>query len=211
MLEMLFDTYLIVWCLLWTSGSAATPIPTQDVVDLPSANTPIITAKSPSGVITTLIDIAEVMIQVVSQVMSNVEETEINFVESTLDQMASKFPQYNIMMYHDQSSTYNLKNNHHKHVEVNLIEFFDTTKGYEIFVFDTGTFNLAGDGGNRNWGWRGCYYQEQENPHIVHFDVKPMDCPPTATRTFDSLGVTQRYLYPNSLYFVMAVPLFFLF
>ena len=31
------------------------------------------------------------------------------------------------------------------------------TKGYEIYVFDSGTFWLAGDGGYENWAYAGCH------------------------------------------------------
>lgn len=43
----------------------------------------------------------------------------------------------------------------HSHFELGTVLSF--TKGYEIWVFDYGTFSLAGDGGYENWAIGGCF------------------------------------------------------
>ena len=43
----------------------------------------------------------------------------------------------------------------HYHQELDIGLGF--TKGYEIWVFDSGTFSLAGDGGYVNWAIGGCF------------------------------------------------------
>ena len=48
----------------------------------------------------------------------------------------------------------------HVHQELDLgklLGFIDLTQGYEIWVFDSGTFSLAGDGGYENWAFGGCF------------------------------------------------------
>ena len=45
----------------------------------------------------------------------------------------------------------------HHEVDIGSILGYDFTQGYEIWVFDSGTFSLAGDGGYENYAVNGCH------------------------------------------------------
>ena len=46
----------------------------------------------------------------------------------------------------------------HKELDIgNILGIHEFTQGYEIWVFDYGTFSLAGDGEFINWAYGGCY------------------------------------------------------
>jgi hypothetical protein len=61
----------------------------------------------------------------------------------------------NVLVYHNQDSGYNLYSATHAHVEFDII--FGFSQGYEVWVFDYGTFELAGDGGYQNWAIGGSF------------------------------------------------------
>jgi hypothetical protein len=68
-------------------------------------------------------------------------------------------PSKNVIMFHDQDSTVDFQGADHEHIEFDL-DFFSSTKGYETYVFDSGTFTLAGDGGTMNWLFMGNYLRD---------------------------------------------------
>jgi hypothetical protein len=61
----------------------------------------------------------------------------------------------NVLVYHNQDSGYDLHSATHAHVEFDII--FGFSQGYEVWVFDYGTFELAGDGGYQNWAIGGSF------------------------------------------------------
>ena len=81
-------------------------------------------------------------------------DMEPRFTQGVVDDLAKKNPGKNVIIFHAQCSKTNFKNSQHKHVEVNLAT--SGTKGYEILIFESGTFDLCGDGGFRNWAFSGC-------------------------------------------------------
>lgn len=86
--------------------------------------------------------------------LSKDKQNEADYVKSTRDQLAAKYPKKNILLFHNQKSVAKLNGGTHTHSELPIS--FDRTKGYEIWVFDTGSFDLAGDGGELNWAFAGC-------------------------------------------------------
>ena len=90
--------------------------------------------------------------------------------------IANQYPSKNCIVFHDQSSTFSFctffifchgyppfasgwlssaPDAVHVHQELNIGLGF--TQGYEIWVFDSGTFSRAGDGGFINWAFEGCF------------------------------------------------------
>ena len=74
-------------------------------------------------------------------------------------QLNLEFPDKNVIIYHDQDSTVNFEGGDHDHFEFD-IGVLGFTKGYETYVFDSGTFTLAGDGGTMNWLFMGNYMKD---------------------------------------------------
>jgi hypothetical protein len=81
------------------------------------------------------------------------------FTQQMVRELRSKYPNKNVLIYHDQKSKFNGVNVAHQHVECSL-DFFTTTQGYEVDVFDSGTFTLVGDGGYINWCFDGNYVHD---------------------------------------------------
>jgi hypothetical protein len=61
----------------------------------------------------------------------------------------------NVLVYHNQDSGYDLYDATHAHYELDIGLGF--TQGYEVWVFDYGTFELVGDGGYANWAIGGSF------------------------------------------------------
>ena len=96
----------------------------------------------------------EQSIQAVLNAIAMDKEMEPRFTQKVVDDLVKKNPGKNVIIYHAQCSKTNFKNSQHQHVEVNLATA--GTKGYEVHVFESGTFDLCGDGGYRNWAFTGC-------------------------------------------------------
>lgn len=64
-----------------------------------------------------------------------------------------------------------LVNADHQHVEFAL-GVLDFTKGYEIYVFDSGIFYRAGDGGYNNWCTEGEFDLYDDKMEIVYYDCE---------------------------------------
>jgi hypothetical protein len=64
----------------------------------------------------------------------------------------------NVLIFHDQASNAQLNGGVHQHYELSINKL-GGTKGFEVWVFDDGTFERAGDGGYSNWGFTGCFEQ----------------------------------------------------
>ena len=74
-------------------------------------------------------------------------------------------------MYHDQDSAYELYGAQHKHVEFDL-EAPLGTMGYEIWIFDYGTFQRAGDGGYLNWAYNGNAYATNDEGGVQFYMIQ---------------------------------------
>ncbi|KAK5166984.1 uncharacterized protein LTR77_007713 [Saxophila tyrrhenica] len=83
-------------------------------------------------------------------------EREAAFTQGTVANSMSQAPTKNVLVYHDQGSTFTPSGDvQHEHYQLDLD--LGGTKGYEILVFDSGTFKLAGDGGFINWCYGGSF------------------------------------------------------
>jgi len=82
---------------------------------------------------------------------------EQQFTQGVVNKLRIKHPEKNVIVYHNQKSDASgLVNAAHQHYELDLPRS-PGTKGYEIFVFDSGHFHRAGDGGFENWAYDGAF------------------------------------------------------
>lgn len=58
-------------------------------------------------------------------------------------------------------------NGYHQHVELPLTDSLGTM-GYEVWVFESGTFELVGDGGYENWCFNGDYDRTSDTEVIFY-------------------------------------------
>jgi hypothetical protein len=109
-----------------------------------------------------LVDIAEIIVEVIDGLIKNINSyredalaAQRDFTTRTMASLERRYPQKNRLIFHNQDSITRLSPDAvHRHQELDLGLGF--TKGYEIWVFDSGTFSLVGDGGFENWGYGGC-------------------------------------------------------
>jgi hypothetical protein len=80
-------------------------------------------------------------------------------------QLTLEYPDKNVIIYHNQDSTVDFQGESHDHFELD-IGVLSFTKGYETYVFDSGTFTRAGEGGFINWSFAGNFVQ---NDNVVVF------------------------------------------
>ncbi|ETI24373.1 hypothetical protein G647_03742 [Cladophialophora carrionii CBS 160.54] len=85
----------------------------------------------------------------------DIEEAEGQFTRGIVSNLRDQYPTMNVLVYHNQDCGYDLYDATHAHVEFDIALGF--TKGYEVWVFDHGTFNLVGDGGYQNWAIGGSF------------------------------------------------------
>jgi hypothetical protein len=102
----------------------------------------------------------------IGQLVAQEHATESAFTQALVAQLTRQYPDKNVVVYHDQDCKFNGVNAVHQHVECNL-SFFSTTQGYEVQIFDSGTFTLVGDGGYLNWCFGGNY---NRNGNFVQFN-----------------------------------------
>jgi hypothetical protein len=88
------------------------------------------------------------------------------YTQALVAELISENPGRNVLMYHNKDSQFNSGNIVYRdYVECDI--HFHMTQGYEVYVFDTGTFNLAGDGGYINWAFMGNF---ERQGHFVQFN-----------------------------------------
>jgi hypothetical protein len=80
-------------------------------------------------------------------------------------QLTLEYPDKNVIIYHNQDSTVDFQGESHNHFELD-IGVLGFTKGYETYVFDSGTFTRAGEGGFINWSFAGNFVQ---NDNVLVF------------------------------------------
>jgi hypothetical protein len=103
----------------------------------------------------------------IGQLGAKEHDIESAFTQSMVAKLTRQYP--DIIIYHDQDSQFNGVNginSVHIHVECSL-DFFSWTQGYEVQVFDSGTFTAVGDGGYLNWCFGGNY---ERNGNTVTFN-----------------------------------------
>ena len=100
-------------------------------------------------------------------------DAEANFTQSMLADLRGRYPDRNVLIYHDTDTQTNLVNGVHKHVECDLGLGF--TQGYEVWLFDSGDFTRAGDGGFINWAFSGNCVQDFEGSHATDPSYRKRD------------------------------------
>ena len=108
-----------------------------------------------------------------SQEIKNCEkqhELEIAFTQTVVQNISGSLPGWNVMMYHDDDSTVNFHNYSMNSTELDL-HCFGKHQGYTIYVFESGTFTLAGDGGYENWAFAGSF--QQNGADVTFFSMNP--------------------------------------
>lgn len=113
-------------------------------------------------------ELIEQLTQKISEYNDNEQVAEGVFTCGVVTQLREKFPDKNVIIYHDQDSIATFGGATHYHLEFDLKLGF--TKGYEIYVFDYGTFVRAGDGGNNNWRMAGNI--ERQDNKVKFWPVK---------------------------------------
>ena len=111
--------------------------------------------------ILTVINIIHEIVDIISEIdeLKDQHKRESNFTQATVAELRDEYPTMNVMVFHNQDSVTNFKGGNHTHYESVLgkVPIIGTTltQGYEIRVFDHGTFHRAGDGGFVNWCFDG--------------------------------------------------------
>lgn len=133
------------------------------------------TASAPSSkrqldIAADILSIVDSVFDIVSSIDDAQHDQEGAFTQQTVADLAAQYPTYNILVYHDQDSGFEYVNGYHQHVELELVDGLGTTKGYEVWVFESGTFSLAGDGGFENWCFQG-YWDEPEEGYVEFYSM----------------------------------------
>jgi hypothetical protein len=90
--------------------------------------------------------------------VSSIENDELaevhqaSFTQGVCQYLSSEYPTKNVLIYHNQTAIFNGVNSVHRSLE---LPFYSKNKTYEIQLFDSGTFTLAGDSGYHNWAFCG--------------------------------------------------------
>lgn len=109
------------------------------------------------------------------------------FATSMAYELATRIPSKNVVVYQDPDSVYNFTNTFHFHHEVNHTNGHNT-KGFDIHVFNEGTFHRAGDGGFVNWAFVGNFTRDSDRD-LTFFPRNPWVAPfvaPTPYKDFES-------------------------
>ncbi len=122
------------------------------------------------AIIKTALLAADAVIKLFDEI-KDVKAAEQQFTKSTVDKLAQMYPGKNIMMVHSAHDA-NFVNSAQTHVELKLVLSF--TQGYDVYVFDSGTFTLKGDRGFENWCFIGNYnWDSVHNGNFVSFSKIP--------------------------------------
>jgi hypothetical protein len=97
-----------------------------------------------------VIKLVEAGINIHDRIEKQQDDAVEQFTAGVVAKLAIQFPNKNILMYHNADSQFSGVNVNHRHVEMNL-HSLGKTQGYEVQIFDSGTFTLEGDGGFINW------------------------------------------------------------
>ncbi|KAJ9612273.1 hypothetical protein H2200_003870 [Cladophialophora chaetospira] len=110
----------------------------------------------------TILRIIDTVIELIKDIeeLANQHAVESNFTQTTVDKLRDHYPTMNVMVFHNQDSYTDFNGGNHTHYELDIgsiLGIIHRTQGYEIWVFDSGDFELAGDGGYVNWCFDGDY------------------------------------------------------
>jgi hypothetical protein len=110
--------------------------------------------------------------EVFDQVKHCTEEHKVEreFTQYVVQNISKTAPSWNVMMYHDEDSAVDFHNYTHRFTELAL-HCFGKTQGYDVYVFESGTFTLAGDGGYENWAFYGSF--QQSGSQVTFYSMNP--------------------------------------
>lgn len=120
------------------------------------------TSKRQLDIAADILSIVDSVFELVGDIDDAQHEQESSFTTQTGGDLAAQYPGWNILIYHDTDSYFEYVNGYHQHVELELVDGLGTSKGYEVWVFESGTFQLAGDGGYENWYFSGSWDEPSE-------------------------------------------------
>ncbi|KAK3343549.1 hypothetical protein B0T25DRAFT_584470 [Lasiosphaeria hispida] len=84
-----------------------------------------------------IIEVAAKVYSVIKGIFDDEVKEQEQFVKEAVASLGEANPDYNVLIYHNQDSGYDLPGAVHDHYEPLL-----GTKGYEVFVLTTGSFDL---------------------------------------------------------------------
>ncbi|KAK0123928.1 hypothetical protein ONS95_008918 [Cadophora gregata] len=116
---------------------------------------------------------------------------ERDFTQSTVQNLRVKYPYYNVMVIHTKHQR-NFVDEAHNHLELPISN--KRTQGYEVYVFESGSFTLQGNSGFENWAFGGSFNRDGNNVTFqkipapqsfppVQAPPPPAILPPKPTRT----------------------------
>ena len=110
--------------------------------------------------VVTIIRIIATVIELIKDIeeLANQHSLESHFTQTTVSKLRDHYPTMNVLVFHNQHSVTDFHGGNHTHYELDIgsiLGIVHRTQGYEIWVFDHGDFELAGDGGYINWCFDG--------------------------------------------------------
>jgi hypothetical protein len=112
-------------------------------------------------------DVVDGIEAIIDAISGDISEAEAQYTTGIVSSLRAQYPTMNVLVFHDQDSGYELYSATHAHVEFDIALGF--TKGYEIWVFDYGWFELAGDGGYENWAIGGSF--DREDSYVTFYSM----------------------------------------
>ncbi|KAK7977205.1 hypothetical protein PG996_003277 [Apiospora saccharicola] len=139
------------------TATEATATTTASLIPTSGGENILNTTRQSNAIVPSFVSIAgDVLGQITNNVFgifeNNVAKREKS-VNETIRRVSEQEDGLNVLVFHNNASTRDLRGDvRHEHFEIN--QFWGlTTYGYEIYTFDSGTFELAGDPTERaEWG-----------------------------------------------------------
>ncbi len=120
----------------------------------------------------TILRIIETVIELIMEIeeLANQHSVESHFTQTTVSKLREHYPTMNVVVFHNQHSVTDFQGGNHTHYELDIgsiLGIIHRTQGYEIWVFDSGDFELAGDGGFINWCFGKSPYHRKAAPTLT--------------------------------------------
>jgi hypothetical protein len=123
-----------------------------------NSSAPAIMERNPGAAIAAIIQTVSfvgLLIGLIAAICLDGEQNIMSkWTKSSIVELHKQFPDKNVFIAHTKYEYRNLQGWDKAHYELDT-KCFGRTKGYDIFVFDSGEFELKGDGGWANWAFVG--------------------------------------------------------
>ncbi|KAK7947933.1 uncharacterized protein PG986_008819 [Apiospora aurea] len=179
LIQLLIPLALVARC----SAAEATAATTTAKPSLPTVNREDTLNATRQGSALNVLGIAtSVVTDIVHEIFGIIkadDDKKAKWVDETLNRLWAADPGRNVLVYHSQKSRYRLQGTRHEHFE--LDKFLVGSYGYEIWVFESGSFTLEGGRDATEWGWRGCRDGQKSDlvgPHVEFCDPKKQEKQP---------------------------------